>query len=83
MAHDDKKLSLADAWRTYELIEVMHDFLHQPEKYKTVDDVERWLQSGVYAELAHVYYKIVSNWFPPDEEDRVDPPPGVPRRFPE
>ena len=84
MSAAEKKLPAEDAWRVYELLETMNDFLHQPENYKTVEDLERWLQSGVYDELTHVVYHVVANWFPVDESTgRVFPPAGVHRRFPE
>jgi hypothetical protein len=83
MSESEKKLPVEDAWRVYELIETMNDFLHQPENYKTVEDVERWLDSGVYDELKHVLYHVVNKWFPVDERtSHVFPPPGVKRRFP-
>jgi hypothetical protein len=83
MSEFDKKLTVEDAWRVYELIETLHEFLHQPENYKTQDDVTRWLQSGVYEELKHVYYDVLGDWFPVDERTGdVSPPAGVQRRFP-
>jgi hypothetical protein len=77
-------LRAEDAWRVYELIEEMNHFLHQPEHYRNTQDIDEWLQSGVYEELSTVYYDILSQWFPVDDATgRVFPPPGVTRRFPE
>ncbi len=84
MSDPEKKLPAGDAWRVNELIETMHDFLHQPENYETVEDLERWLNNGVYDELKHVLYQVVATWFPVDEPTgRVLPPAGVRRSFPE
>jgi hypothetical protein len=73
-----------NAWRIYELLEELHDFLHQPENYAKAGDVERWLEKrDVYRELHDVYYHVVAKWFPVDEQTgRVRPPAGVRRRFP-
>jgi hypothetical protein len=83
MTESEKKISIEEAWRLYELIETLHEFLHQPENYKTQDEVTRWLQSGVYDELKRVYYNVLGDWFPVDEQTgEVSPPVGVRRRFP-
>ncbi|HRI62679.1 MAG TPA: hypothetical protein PK156_00530 [Polyangium sp.] len=76
-------IPIEEAWRIFELIEELHDFLHQPMNYSNPEDVEAWLaKKDVYPELRHVYYKIVTNWFPVNEETGiVEAPPGVSRRF--
>lgn len=72
-----------DAWRIYELLEVMNDFLHQEEKYRQPGAVASWLRSGVNDELRYSLYKVAAKWFPPDPyTDKVEPPIGVKRRFP-
>jgi hypothetical protein len=83
MSESEKCLPAEDAWRLYELIETMHHFLHQPMNYETKADLERWLNSGVYDELKHVYYDVLAKWFPVDEPTgHAFPPAGVKRRFP-
>jgi len=76
-------ISREDAWRIYELIEELHDFLHKPENLSTPEDIQTWLSGkGVYPELREVYYRVVAQWFPVNEETGiVEPPPGVRRRF--
>ena len=76
-------IPIEDAWRIFELLEELHDFLHQPMNYSSREDVETWLiKKGVYPELRHVYYKIVGNWFPvSDDTSIVEAPPGSTRRF--
>lgn len=77
-------ISEQDAWRIYELLEQMNDFLHQPANYGECDAIKNWLGSGVYAELNSVFYGVVAKWFEPDRESgRVVPPAGIRRRFPE
>lgn len=77
-------LSQKEAWRIYELLEQLNDFLHRPENYRTRADIVKWLQSGVYEELRKTFYGIAAKWFPVDEDTgRVRPPSGVHRRFPE
>lgn len=72
-----------DAWRLYELLEVLHDFLHQEQNYRDAKNIDRWLEDGVYEELRYAYYDVAAKWFPVDEEtDCVNPPPGSKRRFP-
>lgn len=69
------------AWRIYRLIEEMHDFLHQPMNYETLEDLNRWLEKGTYKELHDVYYKVVGPWFPVDDETGyVIGPGGVPHK---
>lgn len=77
-------LSQEDAWRIFELLEQMTQFLHQPGHYREPEQIEKWLDSGVNDELRHAYYRIAGKWFEPDADSgRVFPPPGVNRRFPE
>lgn len=76
-------ISIKDAWRIYELIEELQEFFHQPMHYSKPGDVEKWIkEKGVYSELHHVYYKIVGEWFPVNEETGVvDAPASLTRRF--
>jgi hypothetical protein len=84
MSSPELTLSKEEAWRIYELLEQMNRFLHQPENYRSPEDVVRWLQSGIYDELKHVFYGTAARWFEVDEgSGRVSPPSGVSRRFPE
>jgi hypothetical protein len=77
-------LSAEEAWRLFELLEELNQFVHQPGHYREPEQIEKWLASGVADELRHAYYRIASKWFQPDPESgRVFPPPGVSRRFPE
>jgi len=78
-----KPIDEKDAWRIYELLEELHDFLHQPENFASAEDVQRWLlDKGVYRELHDVFYHLVASWFPVDEQSgEVMPPPGAHRRF--
>jgi hypothetical protein len=36
------------AWRIYRLVEEMHDFLHQSKNDETVEDLNWWLENGIY-----------------------------------
>lgn len=76
-------IPVEDAWRIYELIEELHDFLHQPMYYQNSGDVDAWMEKKkIYPELQHVYYEIVTKWFSVDEETSiVEAPEGVVRRF--
>jgi hypothetical protein len=83
MKRSEVILSKEDAWRIYELLEQMNDFLHQPDNYRDQPDVVNWLKSGVYVELKEVFYGMVAKWFEVDDESgRVLPPSGVERKFP-
>ena len=46
----------------------MNDFLHQRMNYPGVEDIHRWLETGIYKELADLYYKVVGPLFPIDEK---------------
>ena len=72
-------IPVEDAWRIYELLEELNDFLHQPMNYSNPADVEAWLaKKDVYPELRDVFYGIVRHWFPVNEETSiVEPPPGA------
>lgn len=76
-------IPVEDAWRIYELLEELHDFLHQPMNYSSSAEVQAWLtEKGVYPELRDVFYDIVRHWFPVNEETSiVEAPSGVARRF--
>jgi hypothetical protein len=77
-----KQLDELEAWRLYELIEELHDFLHQPKNYQKLEQLESWLASGVYDELHRIYYDVLAEWFPVDEESgEVPPPERAERRF--
>ena len=78
-----KTISDEEAWRIHELIEELHDFLHQPLNLQDSSAVERWLnERGVYRELHDVYYNMTGSWFQIDDTTgEVQPPPGARRRF--
>lgn len=83
MSDEPIRVSREDAWRIYELMEQMHDFLHQQDNYRTQSEVAEWLDKGVYEELRQVFYRVVAKWFPVDDDGHVVPPGGMQRRFPE
>jgi hypothetical protein len=74
-------ISEQQAWRIYLLLEEMNDFLHQSKNYRSVEELDRWLEKkGVYSELRDVFYLVVGPWFPIDEETgAVIGPGGKPR----
>ena len=58
-----------EAWRIFLLMEEMVRFLHQEGNYRTIQDLNRWLEDrGIFKELADVFYETVAPWFPVDEE---------------
>jgi len=72
-------ISEEQAWAVFELLEEVNDFLHRAEHSE--EELKRWLEGGVYANLNDVFYDIVSTWFEVDESGRVAVPPGIVPKF--
>lgn len=68
-------LSAAEAWRLYQLLEHLNEFLHNPAHFSDPKQVEAWLGRGTYAELRHAYYDMIGPWFPVEETTGEVPPP--------
>lgn len=56
----------------FECLEELHDFFHQPENYGSPERVARFLQSGAYKKLHHIYYDVVWNWLPTAEQQEME-----------
>jgi hypothetical protein len=59
---DKVEIDIDEIRRVFEIIEQIHDFIHQPLNYS---DIESFAMH-CYPELHEVYYKVVWNWLPTD-----------------
>ncbi|GAA0340480.1 hypothetical protein GCM10009092_01220 [Bowmanella denitrificans] len=63
-------IDLQEVKRVYELLEVIHDFFHQPEKYQDFERLENFIKQN-YPELRDVYYDVVWSWLPKKVQDEI------------
>lgn len=64
------EVKLDELKRVFNIVEEVHDLLHQPEKYKDTDVMDSFVQEH-YAELHAVYYDILWNWLPQDVQTEI------------
>ena len=60
------EVKVAEIRAVFECLEELNDFLHQPENYRTPEQVARFLENGAYQKLHHIYYDVVWQWLPPE-----------------
>jgi hypothetical protein len=59
---DKVEVAVDEIKRVFELIERVHEFLHQPQNFGEVES----FAAQCYPELHGVYYDVVWNWLPQD-----------------
>lgn len=64
------EVKLDEVKRVYNMIEQVHDLLHQPEKYRNTDVIDSFVQEN-YGELRDLYYDIIWDWLPQDVQDNI------------
>jgi hypothetical protein len=57
---DKVEIDLDEIRRVFELIEQVHDFLHQPLNYGDIHS----FATRCYPEVHEAYYQVIWNWLP-------------------
>ncbi|PAW76978.1 MAG: hypothetical protein B9S32_12805 [Verrucomicrobia bacterium Tous-C9LFEB] len=63
---ENVEIKVTEIRDVFECLEKLNDFLHQPENYRSPEQIERFMQSGAYQNLRHLYYDVVWQWLPPE-----------------
>jgi hypothetical protein len=69
------EIKLKDFMFIYKTFEEFNRFFHQPDHYKTIEDIETYLgnrDSGAYALIYKLIYKILDQYLPKEIEGRFD-----------
>lgn len=57
--------------RVFQLIEKVHDLMHQPMRYRDPEQIERFVEAN-YAEIKELYYRVVWNWLPEHSRREIE-----------
>lgn len=60
---DRIEVDAEEVLRVFRFLEDVHDLMHQPMYYRDPERIERFVQDN-YAEVKHLYYRVVWNWLP-------------------
>jgi hypothetical protein len=64
------QVDLEEVKRVFGLLEELHDFVHQPLKYRDAAQVEAFVDA-YYPEIKDLYYQVVWNWLPQDVQREI------------
>jgi len=65
------QVDLAEVRRVFDLLEKLHDLMHQPIRYRELREVEKFANEN-YPEISDLYYKIVWNWLPDSDKSEIE-----------
>jgi hypothetical protein len=64
------EIKLDEVKRVYKMMELIHDLLHQPEKYENREVMTSFVTEN-YSELSDLYYDVVWDWLPQDLQGEI------------
>ena len=63
---DKVEIDIAEIREVFDCLEDLHHFLHQPDNYRSHEQIQRFLDNGAYRRLHRAYYETVWGWLPPE-----------------
>lgn len=64
-------IPLDEARRVFELLEKLHELMHQPLVYRDIRQVENFVEHN-YAEVRDLYYQVVWRWLPEEVHQEIE-----------
>jgi len=68
------EIDLKDFMLIYKTFEEFNRFFHQPEHFKTIEDIKVYLGDknfGAYSVIQDIYYNILDKYIPKEIEDNI------------
>ncbi len=68
------EINLKDFMLIYKTFEEFNRFFHQPEHFKTIEDIKVYLGDknfGAYSVIHDIYYNILDKYIPKEIEDNI------------
>lgn len=66
------KVKLDEIRDVFECLEGVHDFFHQPENYRSPEQIARFLEDGAYKKIHRLYYEVVWRWLSPEVQQEYE-----------
>lgn len=68
---DTIKMKSDDLLRLYNVMEEIHDLLHQPLKYRDVQKMDDFVK-GHYSDIKDLYYNVLWDYLPDDVRENIE-----------